>query len=62
MLEVGAFQSYRQVSAKYKYPNDKMFAQDEKSQQNRFLADWLEHCLQNGRAAIDVVAATVTDT
>jgi hypothetical protein len=62
MLEVGAFQSYRQVSARYQYPNDQMFAQDEKSQQNRFLADWLEHCLQNGRAALDVVAATVTDT
>jgi uncharacterized protein YqiB (DUF1249 family) len=27
-----------------------MFQQDEKSQQNRFLADWLEHCLHNGRS------------
>jgi uncharacterized protein YqiB (DUF1249 family) len=33
-----------------------MFAQDEKYQQNRFLADWLEHCLLNGRAALDVGA------
>ena len=50
MLEVGVFQSHRRVAVRYNYPNDHMFAQDEKSQQNRFLADWLEHCLQNGRA------------
>jgi len=48
MMEVGMFQSHRQVAARYSYPNEHMFQQDEKSQQNRFLADWLEHCLQNG--------------
>jgi hypothetical protein len=37
-----------------------MFAQDEKYQQNRFLADWLEHCLRNGRADLDV-GASMTD-
>jgi len=51
MLEVGMFQSHRRIAARYQYPNDRMFQQDEKSQQNRFLADWLEHCLQNGRSA-----------
>ena len=56
MLEVGAFQSHRHVAARYSYPNDRMFAQDEKYQQNRVLADWLEHCLLNGRAALDVCA------
>ena len=56
MLEVGMFQSHRRVAARYDYPNDKMFAQDEKYQQNRFLSDWLEHCLQNGRAALDIGA------
>jgi len=50
MLEVGMFQSHRHVAARYQYPNDHMFAQDEKYQQNRFIADWLEHCLHNGRA------------
>lgn len=60
MLEVVVFQSSRQVAARYQYPNHHMFAQDEKYQQNRFLADWLEHCLQNGRAAFDV-SAPVTD-
>ena len=49
MLEVGAFQSHRRVAARYSYPNERMHQEDEKSQQNRFLADWLEHCLQNGR-------------
>jgi uncharacterized protein YqiB (DUF1249 family) len=50
MLEVGAFQSHRRVAARYAYPNARMHQQDEKSQQNRFLAEWLEHCLQNGRS------------
>jgi uncharacterized protein YqiB (DUF1249 family) len=35
-----------------------MFQQDEKFQQNRFLADWLEHCLQNGRASVDLCLPT----
>jgi uncharacterized protein YqiB (DUF1249 family) len=48
MLEVGMFQSHQRVAARYRYPNQQMFQQDEKIQQNRFLADWLEHCLQNG--------------
>ena len=56
MLEVGMFQSHRKVAARYQYPNRQMFAQNEKYQQNRFLADWLEHCLQNGRADLDVAA------
>ena len=53
MLEVGMFQSHRKINARYQYPNDRMYQQDEKSQQNRFLADWLEHCLQNGRASAE---------
>ncbi len=57
MLEVGAFQSHRRIQARYHYPNTRMYQQDEKSQQNRFLADWLEHCLQNGRTPQDVLAS-----
>jgi uncharacterized protein YqiB (DUF1249 family) len=53
MLEVGTFQSHGRIAARYQYPNNRMYQQDEKSQQNRFLADWLEHCLQHGRAAPD---------
>ncbi|PLW70813.1 DUF1249 domain-containing protein [Pseudohalioglobus lutimaris] len=48
MLEVASFQSHQRIQPRYSYPNDKMHQQDEKSQQNRFLADWLEHCLGNG--------------
>lgn len=62
MMEVGMFQSHRRVAVRYDYPNNKMFAQDEKYQQNRFLADWLEHCLQNGRAAFDVVSTSIADS
>ena len=56
MLEVGSFQSHRQIQPRYQYPNTDMFQQDEKSQQNRFLADWLEHCLTNGHSAAPVCA------
>ncbi|GAB5452158.1 MAG: DUF1249 domain-containing protein [Halioglobus sp.] len=54
MLEVGVFQSHRRVAARYQYPNQQMFQQDEKFQQNRFLADWLEHCLANGRVELNL--------
>jgi len=50
MLEVGMFQSHRSVAARYQYPNERMYQQDEKAQQNRFLTEWLEHCLHSGRA------------
>ena len=53
MLEVGMFQSHRKIDARYQYPNERMYQQDEKSQQNRFLADWLQHCLQNGHASTE---------
>lgn len=56
MLEVGSFQSHRRVQPRYQYPNAQMFQQDEKCQQNRFLADWLEHCLGNGHSAESIYA------
>ena len=54
MLEVGMFQSHRHIEARYEYPNHGMYQQDEKSQQNRFLADWLEHCQLSGHLASGV--------
>lgn len=54
MVEVGMFQSHRRIAGRYNYPNARMYQQDEKLQQNRFLADWLEHCLANGRLGVDV--------
>ena len=59
MLEVGMFQSHRHIAARYQYPNQNMYQQDEKSQQNRFLAEWLEHCLLNGSALQDPIANIV---
>ena len=56
MLEVGSFQSHRRIQPRYRYPNAQMFQQDEKWQQNRFLADWLEHCLGNGHSSAPVYA------
>ncbi len=58
MLEVGLFQSHDRIQGRYSYPNKKMYQQDEKSQQNRFLADWLAHCLQNGRTINACTPAT----
>ena len=53
MAEVGMFQSHRRVDARYQYPNDRMYQQDEKCQQNQFLAEWLEYCLQHGMSDIE---------
>jgi len=55
MLEVGMFQSHRRIDPRYNYPNQDMHQQDEKSQQNRFVAEWLEHCLHKGRLGSSVV-------
>jgi len=50
MVEVTGFQARRRVEARYDYPNPSMHARDEKAQQNLFLAEWLDHCLRQGRA------------
>jgi len=52
MLEVNRFQARRSVLGRYAYPNAEMFQEDEKLQQNHFLAEWLEHCLANGRTPV----------
>jgi len=52
LVEIGLFQHSRSVKPRYRYPNREMHQPDEKFQQNRFLAEWLEHCLSNGRAVL----------
>lgn len=37
----------RQLQADYSYPNKDMLQRDEKMQRNRFLAEWLETCLEH---------------
>lgn len=48
MAEVVAFAHLRRVLPRYDYPNPAMHQPDEKAQWNRFLSDWLSHCLQHG--------------
>jgi len=50
MIEVVRFQSAGKTQGRYAYPNPSMHQQDEKNQQNTFLADWLSHCLHHGQA------------
>jgi uncharacterized protein YqiB (DUF1249 family) len=52
MLEVVRFQSADRTQGRYSYPNPSMHQQDEKLQQNSFLAEWLSHCLHHGQADI----------
>ena len=48
MVEVTGFQASGKVQARYEYPNPRMHARDEKTQQNLFLAEWLAHCMEQG--------------
>lgn len=48
MAEVIAFAHLRRPLPRYDYPNPAMHQPDEKSQWNRFLGEWLSHCLQHG--------------
>ncbi|MDE1461915.1 DUF1249 domain-containing protein [Spartinivicinus poritis] len=50
MAEVISAQQKRHFAAKYSYPNPQMFHPDEKAQLNRFLADWLAFCLEQGHS------------
>ncbi|HET8711668.1 MAG TPA: DUF1249 domain-containing protein [Spongiibacteraceae bacterium] len=48
LAEVVAFAHLRRVQPRYDYPNPAMHQPDEKAQWNRFLGEWLSHCLQHG--------------
>lgn len=49
LAEVVAFADRRRIQPRYEYPNAAMYQPDEKAQWNRFLSEWLSHCLQHGR-------------
>lgn len=38
----------------FSYPNPAMHNEDERQQVNRFLSEWLAHCLANARAQVDL--------
>jgi len=59
MAEVLSYQNEKRFEGRYQYPNPAMRMPDEKLQLNRFLADWLDHCLQYGH--IDIPFAFVPD-
>jgi uncharacterized protein YqiB (DUF1249 family) len=48
MAEVIACNQYQRVQPRYDYPNNNMYHPDEKAQWNRFLGEWLSHCLHYG--------------
>ena len=48
--EVVEYQRARHFKAVYTYPNEAMRQRDEKVQVNRFLGEFLSHCLRNGVA------------
>lgn len=50
VAEVASFEGCYRVLAKNEYPNRKMHHRDEKQQWNRFLGEWLQHCLAQGRS------------
>jgi uncharacterized protein YqiB (DUF1249 family) len=54
MAEVTEYSRQRGLSARYDYPNNEMHQRDEKHQLNRFLGEWLSHCIAVGRSP-DVV-------
>jgi len=48
--EALSYQGHKALLAKYAIPNPTMYHQDEKRQINEFLGEWLNLCLQAGRA------------
>lgn len=55
MAEVVAWNQQWNTRARYAYPNRHMHQVDEKAQLNRFLGEWLSHCLSRGRVATSIV-------
>ena len=48
MAEVLSYQSIAKVQPSYYYPNNKMHQKNEKAQWNKFLGEWLTHCIKSG--------------
>ncbi|WP_426415774.1 DUF1249 domain-containing protein [Aestuariirhabdus sp. LZHN29] len=50
MAEVVSALDRQNLAARYDYPNARMDLPDEKAQWNRFLGEWLSHCIEGGRS------------
>jgi uncharacterized protein YqiB (DUF1249 family) len=57
MAEVLSYQNQQRFDGRYTYPNPAMRMPDEKVQLNRFLAEWLDHCLKYGQTIQPIVLA-----
>lgn len=60
MAEVTSWQNEKRFDGRYLYPNPAMRLPDEKVQLNRFLSEWLAHCLRYGRVDKTVVLSGST--
>ena len=47
VAEALSFQHHARFDSKYDYPNPSMYHRNEKQQINRFLSEWLDHCLKS---------------
>ncbi|WP_371186683.1 DUF1249 domain-containing protein [Thalassotalea maritima] len=54
VIEVIESQCVRQIKPRYNYPNKNMHQPDEKHQTLAFLGQWLQLCLQQGRAPVQL--------
>ncbi|NMP15965.1 MULTISPECIES: DUF1249 domain-containing protein [unclassified Thalassotalea] len=52
IVEVVESQNMRQIKPRYDYPNQRMHQPDEKRQTLVFLVEWLQLCLQQGKANV----------
>lgn len=50
MIDILEWNGVKRFKPRYDYPNQGMLARDEKWQLNRFLGEWLDHCLALGRS------------
>lgn len=53
--ELVSFQQQRHFKPRYTIPNEQSFHRDEKAQLNRFLGEWLSHCLEYGFANVEAL-------
>jgi len=60
MAEVVEPDTSGQLRGVYHYPNQKMYQPDEKLQRNRYLGEWLRHCLLHGFSEDELDFATVS--
>jgi uncharacterized protein YqiB (DUF1249 family) len=65
LAEVVAWGPVRKLRGRYHYPNRDMHQEDEKWQTNRFLGEWIQFCLEQGRTdhgCVRGVSATRCDS